>query len=208
MAFGLEIILAETVISLIKHTFRALRARNYLDENFSLPSEVQAQFQTALEQGLKAFLKSILNSNKLQAPDAQILKKYFEEDKIANEFSKLLDPGNELFDEFGLTDDLIKALGARITRDEFSEAWRHFHRAFSFSSRSRPELREFIRASYEAGSFKAISNFRDTMSRIESELEALLKQEGKLDSSIDEYTEELREYRSWAKMTINKGTVQ
>ena len=111
------------------------------------------------------------------------------------EISNLLDPGLEVFDRYNLVTNLASALPADIpepVRDDFARnAWAEFLRAFSFASRSMPELREFLRASYEAGSFRRISDIAGAIESFDTTIKNLAEQEESLQNVLSAYSQDL-----------------
>lgn len=198
---GLEAALASSVVDVVKLAYRFLSSRNSSDEE--LPDDVREQYQRAIKAGAKAFARHIDSKGELTESEVAMISEFFKAPEVADEFSKLLDPGQEFFDENELSKMLAEHLNRRkckpLAEDEVFEAWRAFSRAFSFSSRSAPALREFLRASYEAGSFRAISNISDIMARLEREVDNISVQEDSLSASMSDYEDELKSYTKWAR---------
>src|SRR5260370_40448603 len=117
--------------------------------------------------------------------------------------SNLLDPGLEVFDQFKLVTILASALPTDIPEDGRADiariAWSAFLKAFSFASRSLPDLREFLRASYEAGSFRRISDIAGAVESFETNITGLAEQEWSLQETLAAYSDELKDYRKWAQ---------
>ncbi len=186
---------------------RALMARHGVAGSPSLLSDsVREQFQQALRVGSGALLESLEASSSSRGSVLFGLSRAEAEDflaspEVASELSKLLDPGLEVLDTVLLANLLAAVLRdadseVRVTRA--SDAWRAFLRAFSFSSRSSPALREFLRASYEAGTFRAISGISGALDSLGHNIAGMLRHEAALHASIRAYSRELSEYRAWA----------
>jgi hypothetical protein len=126
---------------------------------------------------------------------------YLKSSVVTEEIWHLLDPGSEIFDRGLLTQNARETLFeifSEETETVIFDAWEEFLKAFSFASRSAPELREFLRASYEAGSFKALSNIEDVLEKMDNAVSELKNEELIVSHSIKDYTEELKVYRQWA----------
>lgn len=124
---------------------------------------------------------------------------------MVEELWHLLDPGAEFLERGALLGAARAQLDwheNEITSSEFDrlilDAWEKFLEAFSFASRSRPRLRGFLRASYEAGSFRTLSNFENTLTDMGTVLKDLEREELAMRQAIAGYTKVLEEYRSWA----------
>jgi len=197
----LENLLVGNATEMVFEAVKALYAKYSTDEKIA--PKVEKQFKQAVEAGSKAFARHLEAHIALAPAQAEAISAFFETHEVAFEFSKLLDPGQEYFDEGELSSMLHRFLEDRscdsIPQGDLMEAWKAFARAFSFASRSANELREFLRASYEAGSFRAISNISEVMDRLWQEMETLSEQEQVLSTSLNEYTGELRQYADWAK---------
>ncbi len=180
---------------------------------YLLSGTIHDQFTKAVEVATKALLGSI-DRRIAGQPQYRIpfedntgmidsIREVITSGEVAEEVSNLLDPGLEVFDQFKLTTILSSALPAQIPEETRADialhAWTEFLRAFSFASRSLPELREFLRASYEAGSFRRISDIAGAIESFENNITGLAKEEQSLGNSASAYFEELRDYREWAR---------
>ncbi|WP_157064001.1 hypothetical protein [Methylobacterium tarhaniae] len=199
---ALELLIAAEIASIAKSVFRRLGARYFLEMDDLLPKDVTNQYNIALSRGTKAVAAYLEKEAKLSSKDLKFVAEFFKSAQVAEELSKLLDPGVEIFDTGALTQSLYKHLKQsgmnNISEFHMLEAWRAFEKAFSFSSRSSPELREFLRASYDVGSFRAISNVNYILEQIEIDIDQLTKQEKRFSSSLKDYEEELINYKDWA----------
>ena len=120
---------------------------------------------------------------------------------MIEEIWHLLEPGLEFFDRGKLA-----KLGQEILSEEYDDlqpdlifdAWGEFLKAFSFASRSTPEFREFLRASYEAGTFQTLSNIEGVLEKMEVAITDIHREELTLRQSIEGYKRELETYQNWA----------
>ena len=171
------------------------------DVKHLLSEKVEEEFQNCLNLGIKAFLKSVSENRYLKAGQEIMILKYLKSSVVTEEIWHLLDPGSEIFDRGLLTQNACEMLSevfGEETRRVIFDAWEEFLKAFSFASRSAPELREFLRASYEAGSFKALSNIEDVLEKMDSAVSNLKQEELTVSHAIKHYAEELKAYRNWA----------
>jgi hypothetical protein len=189
------------VSQILKTSFKKLGNKYSVDVKYVLSEEVKDEFQNCLNIAIKAFLSFVSKKRDLKNSEQQIIIEYLKSSVVTEEVWHLLDPGSEIFDRF------ILAQNAKITLfDVFGEstetiifdAWDEFMKAFSFASRSAPELREFLRASYEAGNFKALSNIEDVLDKMNHAINNVKNEELTASNAIKLYAEELKAYQNWA----------
>ncbi len=192
--------------AVVRSALRALGLRHSVEED-QVESEVALEFRKAIRMGSLAFVKHLQESTDLSEQSVNLIAEYLKSPVVTDELSKLLDPGLEIFDEGKLAADFESMQAecpiVEVAASDILDAWQEFSKAFSFSSRSTPALREFLRASYEAGSFRAISNISDALRRIDDEIDLLSEQEAKLSTSIFDYLGELTVYKGWAEAFRN-----
>jgi hypothetical protein len=166
-----------------------------------LSEKVEADFQKCLNIAIKAFLEFVSKNTNLNKAQQKMIVEYLKLSIVTEEIWHLLDPGSEIFDRGLLTQNaretLLEVFGNE-TETIIFDAWEEFLKAFSFASRSAPELREFLRASYEAGSFKALSNIEDVLEKMDNAVSNLKNEELIVSHAIKDYTEDLKAYRQWA----------
>ena len=182
-------------------SLRKLGRKYSVDIKYVLSEKVEADFQKCLDIAIKAFLEFVSKNTDLNKAQQKMIVEYLKSSIVTEEIWHLLDPGSEIFDRGLLTQNACETL-FEIFGDETEtiifNAWEEFLKAFSFASRSAPELREFLRASYEAGSFKALSNIEDVLEKMDNAVSNLKNEELIVSHSIKDYTEELKAYRQWA----------
>jgi len=209
----LDILTATAVTSLssdiLQEVLRKLGKKYSVDTEdikYVVNTKIQEEFHVCLNIAIKAFLESlseeITSENKnLDKSQKKIVSDYLKSPEVTEEVWHLLDPGSEFFDKGYLTKlacaKMLDIFG-ESTPKLFFAAWEEFLKAFSFASRSTPELREFLGASYEAGSFKALSNIEDVLERMNRAIRDFKDEEITISQSIEQYTDELKTYQSWA----------
>jgi len=180
----------------------ALSERHFVGKNYRLPRHIEMQFVRSLEGATTTFINKLADASELSDKRKSLLNDYLSSSEVTSEFSKLLEPGTEYFDIYKLTNyysNFEKNDASEFSEKEILEAWSEFRRAFSFASRARSEFRGFLRASYEEGSFLAISNIRDAVESLEKDIETVNGQKESLSGSIRDYEGELESYVQWAK---------
>ena len=182
-------------------SLRKLGRKYSVDIKYVLSEKVEADFQKCLDIAIKAFLEFVSKNTDLNKAQQKMIVEYLKSSVVTEEIWHLLDPGSEIFDRGLLTQNAGETL-FEIFGDETEtivfDAWEEFLKAFSFASRSAPELREFLRASYEAGSFKALSNIEDVLEKMDNAVSNLKNEELIVSHAIKDYTEDLKAYRQWA----------
>jgi hypothetical protein len=195
--FGVSGMTTEILLS----SLRKLGRKYSVDIKYVLSEKVEADFQKCLDIAIKAFLEFVSKNTDLNKAQQKMIVEYLKSSIVTEEIWHLLDPGSEIFDRGLLTQNACETL-FEIFGDETEtiifNAWEEFLKAFSFASRSAHELREFLRASYEAGSFKALSNIEDVLEKMDNAISNLKNEELIVSHSIKDYTEELKAYRQWA----------
>jgi len=195
--FGVSGMTTEILLS----SLRKLGRKYSVDIKYVLSEKVEADFQKCLDIAIKAFLEFVPKNTDLNKAQQKMIVEYLKSSIVTEEIWHLLDPGSEIFDRGLLTQNACETL-FEIFGDETEtiifNAWEEFLKAFSFASRSAHELREFLRASYEAGSFKALSNIEDVLEKMDNAISNLKNEELIVSHSIKDYTEELKAYRQWA----------
>ncbi|MEM6941199.1 MAG: hypothetical protein AAF943_17240 [Pseudomonadota bacterium] len=191
----------------IGETVSLVNDRYQISGGHELPVSIRSGFSRCLGMASTTFSSSLFK-NEEDTEAVEVLEQYFQSELVTKELSKLLEPGVEEFNIILLSEHFFSSVEPEIS-DQFSRsqveaAWRDFQKAFSFSSRSMPELREFIRASYEEGSFNALTDIKDIVDRMESDAKNFIAQEEELTGSIDDYEAELSDYKSWAEERIKK----
>ena len=182
-------------------SLRKLGRKYSVDIKYVLSEKVEADFQKCLDIAIKAFLEFVSKNTDLNKAQQKMIVEYLKSSIVTEEIWHLLDPGSEIFDRGLLTQNaretLLEVFG-KETETIIFDAWEEFLKAFSFASRSAPELREFLRASYEAGSFKALSNIEDVLEKMDNAVSNLKNEELIVSHAIKDYTEDLKAYRQWA----------
>jgi hypothetical protein len=182
-------------------SLRKLGRKYSVDIKYVLSEKVEADFQKCLNIAIKAFLEFVSKNTNLNKTQQKMIVEYLKSSIVTEEIWHLLDPGSEIFDRGLLTQNagetLLEVFG-KETETIIFDAWEEFLKAFSFASRSAPELREFLRASYEAGSFKALSNIEDVLEKMDNAVSNLKNEELMVSHAIKHYAEELKAYQKWA----------
>jgi hypothetical protein len=204
----IELLALSIVNKLVKGAFGSLSRRHSVDLPYLLDNAVELQFKEAVRVATVAFLKRLSKIRELDEPNISVLSSYLTSKSVSDEVSKLLDPGLEVFDSGSLlamihrytqrTDEPEMDL-THLDEKALEEAWGEFLKAFSFASRSAPELREFLRASYEAGSFRALSDIGSVLERMDHDLTLLSEQESLFQESIALHSSDLAKHRNWAR---------
>lgn len=186
---------------LLKSSLGGLGRQYSLDIKYVLSENVEKQFLKCFNVALIAFIKFVSENRNFDKSQETLILEYLKSSVVSEEISHLLDPGSEIFDKGLLAqaayETLLPVFG-ESTQQVIFDAWEEFLKAFSFVSRSTPELREFLRASYEAGSFKALSNIEDVLEKMDNTISNLKDEELTLSNAIENYAEELKRYRNWA----------
>ncbi len=194
--------LSKSLIGDIVYSSLSGLGRKYsVDFEYVINDEIKSEFNSCLRVSIEAFVNCLDECIKLDSSKEKFIVGYLRSLPVAEEIWHLLDPGSEYFDRGRLTQDGYKELSLHFENLEpevLFEAWEEFLKAFSFASRSAPALREFLRASYEAGSFKALSNIEGVLEKMGAAINSIYLEESIARQSIKDYTEELRVYRDWA----------
>jgi hypothetical protein len=194
-------IVASTAATIVANSIEELSNKYSVDVKYVLDRKVKADFQKCIELATKAFFNFISQNINLKDRERKAIIDYLQSSVVTEEISHLLDPGSEIFDRFILVDNakitLFDVFG-ESTETIIFDAWNEFIKAFSFASRSAPELREFLRASYEAGSFKALSNIEDVLDKMNHAINNVKNEELTASNAIKLYAEELKSYQNWA----------
>ena len=186
---------------LLRASLLKLGKKYSVDIKYVLSEKVEADFQKCLDIAIKAFLEFISKNRELKKVHEKMIFEYLKSSVVTEEIWHLLDPGSEIFDRGLLTQNACETLFeifGEETETIIFDAWEEFLKAFSFASRSVPELREFLGASYEAGSFKALSNIEDVLEKMDSAVSNLKNEELMVSHAIKHYAEELKAYQKWA----------
>ncbi len=190
------------VRSIVNSVNQKLGERHAIQVDALLDMKVSYQFADAIKVALMAFFDHVEKSVSPPRTDKNRLIDYLKSDPSTDEISKLLDPGVEIFDPGAATKGFESVVAAYpdcpITAETIHQGWDQFIKAFSFALRTTPALREFLRASLEAGGFRSLSTLADALIDIEGELELAKSQESLLSESIIGYTRELSGYKAWA----------
>jgi hypothetical protein len=193
----------ELASDLSKISLRNLGNRYSVDIDIVLNKQIEAEFNRCLHLGVVAFIKYLgqeTESIELHS-DLEKFDAYLRSSVVAGEIWHLLDPGSEIFDKGLLAkyaDEVLFQGSEKSMYKLIFDAWEEFLKAFSFASRSLPELREFIRASYEAGNFRALSNMEDVLENMNGAISSFKQEELAISHAIKSYTEELQAYKTWA----------
>lgn len=187
---------------IVRSSIETLGVRHFAGKKYKLPMMIEYSFSECIEDAVKAFINKLFNDEELSTTQMKFIEEYFSSKEVTVEVSKLLEPGVEFFDIYALTDKflLLKSNSdIKLKPEEIFEAWQEYLKGFSFSSRSKPAFREFLSASYEEGSFLALTDIRSAIEGVESSVESLHNQRGSLNGAINDYEGELRSYKDWAK---------
>lgn len=187
--------------------FKFLRKRHAVDHKHLLDHSIEEQFKMCINLATNAFIERVKKYKHFKKEDLNFFINYLKSKIVNEEISKLLDPGLEIFDIALLTSYFERFASDKgfinYNNDNTKKAWEEFLKAFSFASRSAPDLREFLRASYEAGSFRALSNINDVIEDLENILDAFNEEENRLKYLISVYSNDLQQYRDWADHFLN-----
>lgn len=206
-------ILTKSINSLADGIFKTLGKRHSVDVKYIIDSNVMSEFEKCLSVATTAFVEKLVKvylendsegSERSNARDLGTgLIKHLKSQKVMTEISKLLDPGVEIFDKgilvryfYGKWNKNFRELDYK----DVDKSWDEFLKAFSFASRSTPHLREFLRASYEAGSFRAISNIDHNLDTLISNAVLIRNIDKQIKRNILEYNNELIQFKEWAKL--------
>jgi hypothetical protein len=176
------------------------------DVKYVINTEVEEEFRKCLNIAIKAFTSKLSNGKKLTTVNSTLVINYLESSSVIEEIWHLLEPGTEFFDRGSLANlgyEVLHEHFENLTPESIFDAWEEFLKAFSFASRSTPEFREFLRASYEAGSFKALSNIEDVLERMSTSISSIHHEELTRRISVKDYADELKTYRLWAAEFAN-----
>lgn len=198
-----------TDISYAISTRIAAQAFDDLEEKYSvhggyfvLDEKIKNQFKRCLKIATNTFLEHVKNRCEVGTATEYKIAQYMKSPAISEQISHLLDPGAEVFDRGEATQALDELFSEEYSISKLKEvvfdAWEEFLKAYSFASRSTPELREFLRASYEAGSFRSLSNIEESLNQLGEIVSGLSKEEVATEKAIEKYVEELKAYRDWA----------
>jgi hypothetical protein len=187
---------------MLKTAIKVLGRRHAVNVKYLLNDSVEDEFRRCLVIASNAFLDRIKKYKNYKEEDEIFFVEYMKNKQVVGEISNLLDPGFEIFD-VDLLVSYFEELASKKGFTNYSEknvkkAWDEFLRAFSFSSRSAPALREFLRASYEAGSFHNLANVSDVIERLGNTIDAVDAEEKKLKQLIQVHSNDLQDYRIWA----------
>ncbi|MEL7359834.1 MAG: hypothetical protein AAFN40_25285 [Cyanobacteria bacterium J06560_6] len=199
-----ESIVAAAAQELANRAFKGIGKKysvDIQDVEYIINSQIQDDFKRCLDIALKAFISFINKDIADSKAQTQNVQDYLLSTSVSEEVWHLLDPGAEYFDRGKLTQighEVLSKSFDGLSETQIFDAWEEFLKAFSFASRSTPEFREFLRASYEAGSFKALSNIDDALEKMGAAINEIKSEESAARQSISDYVEELRGYRNWA----------
>jgi hypothetical protein len=186
---------------ILRRSLKGLGKKYSVDIKYVLNSEIQKDFYFCLDVAIQAFIDFMAQNGELSSSRQEVLVEYLKSESVSEEVWHLLDPGSEYFDRGQLTQDGYPQLSVHFKNldpETLFEAWEEFLKAFSFASRSTPAFREFLRASYEAGSFKALSNIDGVLEKMGEAIDEIRSEELVARKSIEDYIEELKVYRDWA----------
>lgn len=194
---------AKTSPLIVAQVFDELEDKYSVDGGyFVLDRRVKDQFKKCVRIGIDSFLRHLQEKYKFWPEIKLHIVQYIESPAISAQISCLLDPGSEIFDKGEVTQELKQFITDEYLNEHLEEvvfdAWNDFLKAYSFASRSSPALREFIRASYEAGSFRTLSNIEDSLNQLGSVVDNLSREELTTEKAIKQYIDELNSYRNWA----------
>jgi hypothetical protein len=181
--------------------FAGLGKKYSVDAQYILNSKIEDEIHSFLSVAIKAFTSFLIDNNQFSNPQQTVILEYLKSPTVSEEIWHLLDPGSEYFDRGRLTKDAHEKLSEHavdLDEDILFDAWEEFLKAFSFASRSTPEFREFLRASYEAGSFKALANIEGVLEKMNTAINEVRNEESIARKSIKDYADELKTYRDWA----------
>ncbi|UCH97034.1 MAG: hypothetical protein JSV88_09345 [Candidatus Aminicenantes bacterium] len=199
--------LVDIAALITEKAFKLLAKRHAVDHKHLLDHNIEEQFKKCINLATSAFIERVKRHKHFKKEDLDFFINYLKGKIVSEEISKLLDPGLEIFDI-----DLLTSYFEKFAADKgfnnynsayIKKAWDEFLRAFSFASRSAPDLREFLRASYEAGSFRALSDIHDVIEDLENIRDAVNEEENRLKYFIGVYSSDLQQYRDWAHHFFN-----
>lgn len=191
-------------LKIVRAAIKGLGIKYSVDVDYVINESIKLEFQKCVDVAIKAFIQYILKKLAIEDFNKQkqkLINDYFESPQVIEEIWHLLDPGVEFFDRGLLTKigyDYLSSEFKNLKPQFIFEAWDEFLKAFSFASRSTPEFREFLRASYEAGSFRTLSNIEDVLERMNNAIGSIQKEEITAREAIDQYAIELKNFRNWA----------
>ena len=196
----LQAVASGAIARLLKTYFGSTTGSQHL-----LSSEVKGEFQRCLRLATITFLESIgkevrENENVCNFEERALIQ-YLESPEVTEEISHLLDPGVEVFDRGRVTQAAREFLPKDVNEEVLQvifDAWDNFLKAFSFASRSAHQLREFLRASYEAGSFRALANIEDVLDKMSNAVSEIDREELAMRKAVKTYFDELQVYKDWA----------
>jgi hypothetical protein len=196
------------IVGLItEKAFKLLAKRHAVDHKHLLDHSIEEQFKKCINLATNAFIERVKRYKHFKKEDLNFFINYLKSKIVNEEISKLLDPGFEIFDIDLLTSNFERFASDKgfinYNNDNTKKAWEEFLKAFSFASRSAPDLREFLRASYEAGSFRALSDIHDVIEDLENTLDAFNEEENRLKYLISAFSSDLHHYRDWADHFLN-----
>lgn len=196
-------IIDEYRCNLYEQVPRVLSERHAIDVRSVLSDKVWVELGECFRKAIAAFAKGIASKKDIfRKSDFLPIFSYLETDEVAEEVAKLLDPGSEVIDQGLLVsyfvDFAAKQGLSNVDTEIVAGAWEGFFKAFHFASRTTPNLREFLRASYEVGSFRALSDMSDVLERIGDTLKDVKEEENRLKHLIHAHKDELDFYRTWA----------
>jgi hypothetical protein len=198
--------LAKQIVNKVLINLGAKYSIGVQDVKYVLNAQVEEDFQKCLNVAIKAFISKISNDKKLTTVNSTLIVDYLESSSVIEEIWHLLEPGTEFFDRGNLANlgyEVLHEHFENLTPESIFDAWEEFLKAFSFASRSTPQFREFLRASYEAGSFKALSNIEDVLERMSTSISSIHHEELTRRISVKDYADELKTYRQWATEFAN-----
>jgi hypothetical protein len=198
--------LARQIVSKVLYSLGTKYSIDIQDVKYVLNTEVEDEFQKCLRVAIKAFIGKLSSDKDLTKQNSKVVTDYLESSSVIEEIWHLLEPGTEFFDRGSLTQigyEVLHEHFENLTPQLIFDAWEEFLKAFSFASRSTPEFREFLRASYEAGSFKALSNIEDVLERMSTFVSSIHHEELTRRISVKDYADELKTYRQWATEFAN-----
>lgn len=196
-----SVVINSLASTILKASLRGLGIKYSVDIKYVLNERVEEEFQQCLNIATRAFITHVSEGRNLDKSQIKVISEYLKSSPVTEEIWHLLDPGAEIFDRGFLAqvaNETLSNIFGEATNKLIFDAWEEFLKAFSFASRSAPELREFLRASYEAGSFKALSNIEDVLEKMDSAINNLKNEELTVSEAINNYIGELKAYRNWA----------
>jgi hypothetical protein len=194
--------ISELASEILRISLKNLGLRYSVDIKYVLSKKVEDEFHRCLDVAIQAFLRYVSENGNLEKQIKQkVILDYLKSSSVTEEIWHLLEPGSEIFDKGLLAqyaEETLSPSSGESVRKLIFDAWEEFLKAFSFASRSAPELREFLRASYEAGNFRALSNIEDVLDNMNTAISSFKDEELMVSHAIKSYAEELQEYKTWA----------